>query len=819
MIPPLPLTDSITYSEGISSHCYEHPQYYLILDHDITRRTEQIFSYDLYTQFQNRIMKRKKPVYRFYDETTFEDIERYINRGFASIKYDTIRTSNRDNSDTSALEYYFESQFLKAYGQRGISALHREYPLISHRNTTLYLDYVIRRKDGSIIAVEENGITYHHPQLIGRKRYLHQLEKQNICTKYGITLYRLSSDDIRFPDRVIDEIREFFGEPDDFEPVGMRIARPYALYEHQRLSVAHLKAQRERAGSGGTAALIVLPTASGKSEIIIEDISSFLYQHPDAKVAVVSPTVNVANKWHDAFKRHNLPVLTGTYHLIWELYRRKTTETYDYLCIDEAHHAISPMTRKALMYLNPSFLVGLTATPERLDRRKLEDVFGSYNTGLSLTEAMEKGIINTLRVLRVETNLDLREVRFNGKDYVNADLEKRIEVPTRDETIAKVLARYFHKPDVKGVIFCVSVRHAKKLAKVLGDYGLKARPVSSQDRNAISVLEEFSNREFNFLCSVNMLNEGWDEPGINVMVMARPTMSKVLYMQQLGRGLRKSGKDGETFVIDVVDQYGYLARPWSTHALFNTASYVPFGDIIKTYQVGDTIEYLGISEQILSIQEVDPFTFETKYGEYLSVEETARQLFVNTGTLNSWIRKKKVDVDLTIPFGSRTLNYFAPDSIDRIREVMGLKEHSVDTIRDDFFEFLESKTYTFSFKMVFLLSLLDACDRNGEAPIEQTLESYRSFYRDRIRRNLPVDRKSCVYTEHYLADIEKIKKSMLNNPFEKFERKRFIYYGKDVALLSFHPRLWEELTADDITVIRAMMREHLKEYYESFGGL
>ncbi|MBN2861214.1 MAG: DEAD/DEAH box helicase, partial [Sphaerochaetaceae bacterium] len=585
------------------------------------------------------------------------------------------------------------------------------------------------------------------------------------------------------------------------------------------LSVAHLKAQRERAGSGGTAALIVLPTASGKSEIIIEDISSFLYQQPDAKVAVVSPTVNVANKWHDAFTRHNLPVHTGTYHLLWELYRKKTTETYDYLCIDEAHHAISPMTRKALMYLNPTFLVGLTATPERLDRRRLEDVFGSYNTGLSLTEAMEKGIINTLRVLRVETNLDLREVRFNGRDYVNADLEKRIEVPTRDETIAKVLKRYFHAEDIKGVIFCVSVRHADKMAKVLGKYGIKARSVSSQDHNAGSILEEFSNREFNFLCSVNMLNEGWDEPGINVMVMARPTMSKVLYMQQLGRGLRRSEIDGETFVIDVVDQYGHLARPWSAHALFNTTGYVPFGDITRSYQIGDSIEYLGITEQILSITEVDPITYEKLYGEYLSIEESARQLFINTGTLNSWIRSHKVAADLTLPFGARSLRYFAPESIARIRQTMGLKEHSLETIKADFFEFLESKSYTYSFKMVFLLSFLDGCDANGEAGVSKTLDAYCEFYRDRLRRNLPVDRDSCVYTETYLSDTVRMQKSMLDNPFEKFERKRFIYYGKDVALLSFHPRLWEELTAEDISGIRGMMREHLKEYYTPFGGL
>lgn len=91
---------------------------------------------------------------------------------------------------------------------------------------------------------------------------------------------------------------------------------------------------------------------------------------------------------------------------------------------DEAHHAVAPMLKRVIQYFTPEFMVGLTATDQRPDRKKLESIFGSYKTSLSLIDAMEKGIVARANVYRLETNIDLSHVRFNGKDYVNADLEK-----------------------------------------------------------------------------------------------------------------------------------------------------------------------------------------------------------------------------------------------------------------------------------------------------------------------------------------------------------------------------------------------------------
>ena len=120
---------------------------------------------------------------------------------------------------------------------------------------------------------------------------------------------------------------------------------------------------------------------------------------------------------------------------------------YSYIVVDEAHHAVAPMLKRVIQYYAPEFLVGLTATDQRPDKKRLEEIFGNYTTELSLKDAMEKGVVARANVYRIETNIDLSHVRFNGKDYVNADLEKSVRVTSRNELIVNVLKDYFTEGD------------------------------------------------------------------------------------------------------------------------------------------------------------------------------------------------------------------------------------------------------------------------------------------------------------------------------------------------------------------------------------
>ncbi|MFA7109850.1 MAG: hypothetical protein WC162_11970, partial [Sphaerochaetaceae bacterium] len=106
-----------------------------------------------------------------------------------------------------------------------------------------------------------------------------------------------------------------------------------------------------------------------------------------------------------------------------------------------------------------------------------------------------------------------------------------------------------------------------------------------------------------------------------------------------------------------------------------------------------------------------------------------------------------------------------------------------------------------------------------EVEIERLLDFYRDFYLKRIEAGLPVDRKGCIYTYAYLQDKDKIKENLLQNPFEKFERKRFVCYSKELGKISLNSKITDELTNKEIKNTISVLKNQLKEYYENLGGL
>ena len=504
-------------------------------------------------------------------------------------------------------------------------------------------------------------------------------------------------------------------------------------------------------------------------------------------------------------------------------YSEYDSNHYNYLVVDEAHHSVAPVLKRVIQYFNPDFLIGLTATDDRPDKKKLETVFGSYSTSLSLKEAMEKGIVARANVYRIKTNIDLSKIRFNGKDYVNADLEKKIRVTSRNELIVDVLKTYFCNGEaskLQGVIFCVNVNHTNEMARLLNESGISSVAYTGQTKKPEEVMRQFKNKEIRFLCSCNMISEGWDYPELGILVMARPTLSKVLYLQQIGRGLRKTDTKKNVIVIDVVDEYGAMVKACNMHTIFSNPIYVPFGDITNTdYKLGELIEVDGIKERIEKISEVDIDSFEDKYGNYLSQEQIAREYFVSTSTITGWIKKGKLVPSVEYKFGSKSLYLFSPDDVSKYRKELNIKEHDDETIKDDFFEFLEERDYSLSYKMPFLLAFIKHKDSIGDANIEDLLTDYIAFYQDRLSRNLQVDRSTCPYNSETLNDRKLIKNSMLTNPFEKFERKRFLYYSKDLNVISMNHALFNQLSIDDWEKIENQLKEDLSNYYKDMGGI
>ena len=821
------LREQVKYPNGGLSSFYDNGTDMVIIDEDICVHNpeEPVFSYMLITDKQNNYMHQFKRVFRFLGYVQSE-VERYLSKDEITMPMDYMITvgDRGEQADASPLELHFEQSFTNAYGINALKFLSREYGICDENGKNYFLDYLVRTRNGKY-AVEENGVTYHHPQIIGEEKYKYQLRKQNTCALWGIKLFRFSTEDCAFENRIEDDIKQYFGkDTSEFVDDGLKIDRKVELYEHQTVSLQEIQKRRE---AGIKAFLIVLPTAAGKSKIVEEDLREFAKSRQDFKGLILVPGVNILADWEDRI-RTSLPELKDkieikTYAYMARHYADVQPDYYNYLVVDEAHHAVAPVLKRVIQYFNTEFTIGLTATDQRPDKKKLETVFGTYSTSLSLKEAMEKEVVAKANVYRIETNIDLSQVRFNGKDYVNADLEKRVRVTSRNELIVNVLEEYFTSGEAglrQGVIFCVNVNHANEMAKLLNNAGMTAASYTGQTKNSTELMEDFKQKRIRFLCACNMISEGWDYPELGILVMARPTLSKVLYLQQIGRGLRKTDVKKNVIVIDVVDEYGAMVKACNMHSIFANPYYVPFGDITKTdYEPGDMVIIDGIEERIERITEVDINSFEDKYGNYLSQEQVAREYFVSTGTVTSWIKKGKITPSVEYKFGSKSLYLFSPDDVEKYRKDLDIKEHNDNTIKQDFFDFLEERDYSLSYKMPFMLAVVKYIDSIGDAKIDDVLDDYIAFYQDRLRKGLQVDRSTCPYNEEMLKDRKAICRNMLTNPFEKFERKRFLYYSKDLSVISMNHALYSQMEAEDWTRVSTQLQEDLKNYYSEMGGI
>lgn len=205
----------------------------VILDDGICnyKSGEKIFPYVLITGKQNRYMHQFERVFRFLGYSQ-EKVDKYLLQQETIISAGYIATvgDREEQADVSPLELHFEQNFSNAYGIQALKYLSREYGICDENGKNYFLDYLVKTKECKY-AVEENGVTYHHPQIIGEERYRNQLRKQNTCALWGIKLFRFSLEDCRFENRIEDDIKRFIGkDTSKFIYDGIRVDRKFELY-------------------------------------------------------------------------------------------------------------------------------------------------------------------------------------------------------------------------------------------------------------------------------------------------------------------------------------------------------------------------------------------------------------------------------------------------------------------------------------------------------------------------------------------------------------------------------------------------------------
>jgi hypothetical protein len=321
------------------------------------------------------------------------------------------------------------------------------------------------------------------------------------------------------------------------------------------------------------------------------------------------------------------------------------------------------------------------------------------------------------------------------------------------------------------------------------------------------------------------LNEGWDCPDVEVLFMARPTLSKVIYLQQLGRGTRKAVGKESLIVFDFVDNATKYNASLSLHRLLGNNQYRRGGlvlgnaDALRDEQEALSrgerpTQTLPVSLWATDFREIDVFDWQDAVKGMVSSSDLEVELAAAEGRIREAARRGDVAPDHTLALGERTYYYFRRDRAEEIRVRLGLPRVDDETIRDRFLEFVTQMDMSASYKPVMLGALLDHVDENGRANLDVIARAFHEFYRGRRRAGLAVERANSRMADPDQVASETAREVMLSMPFKKFEQRKFLRYDKDVAFVRFSPALWRQLTPDDVTAIRSTCAAKIGAYYE-----
>ena len=223
---------------------------------------------------------------------------------------------------------------------------------------------------------------------------------------------------------------------------------------------------------------------------------------------------------------------------------------FDLIIIDEAHHVMSAGYQKILKHFRFAKVLGVTATPDRADKKKLT-CFESVAFEYTISQAQKEGYLSPLNVVSSPLKIDISKVRKSHGDLIGSDIGTAVEPYLHD--IAKEIRRLAKGRRI--VCFVPLIRTAKKAAEIFSHYGFRSEWTSGDDKQKDEKLERFASGEYDIIFNSMLLTEGWDCPETDCVVVLRPTMSRALYVQMIGRGLRLAEGKTDCLLVDFLFQH------------------------------------------------------------------------------------------------------------------------------------------------------------------------------------------------------------------------------------------------------------------------
>jgi superfamily II DNA or RNA helicase len=363
------------------------------------------------------------------------------------------------------------------------------------------------------------------------------------------------------------------------------------LREYQREAIARLEDACNTRTGAGAGAIVAMATGTGKSRVMFEFIRSFLDARHGAEVLVLAETIALASQlertsW-DVFPKWITTHLwaggdTPAYSIGTSVTFATTDSVragwgtlarpgkYALVAFDEAHHGAAMGNRDLIQALTPAFKLGMTATPWRGDGRDLEAVFGGHAPlfKLSVVDAIRAGYLAEVSYQVFDDHIDWEAVRgLSAAGMSVRDLNRRLWIPERENQVAAIVRDWIDRLARNGLaprtlVFCRSIEHVERAVAAMHAAGVPAAALHSglTRFDVTRTLQQFRDGATRVLAVVDMLNEGIDVPDVQLIVFNRVTHSRRVFLQQLGRGLRRTPDKERLVVLDFVSDIRRLAE-------------------------------------------------------------------------------------------------------------------------------------------------------------------------------------------------------------------------------------------------------------------
>ena len=519
--------------------------------------------------------------------------------------------------------------------------------------------------------------------------------------------------------------RPMIGEP--LEDDGEGVPTPHRIQQEALDALHHARLQGRRR------ALVVHATGLGKTWLAAFDIAAFReYIHDNPRVLFVAHRVEILRQAANTFRRILPEARFGWFagsrddvagDVLFASVQKLTRESnlqqfssdaFDYLIIDEVHHASAPSYRRILQYFSPGFALGLTATPDRADEADILPVFDDFVAHRAdVGEGIEEGFLAPFHYFGIRDVVDFEPIPWRSGRFQIEDLTKSVAT---EERMSHIFTHMNEHPGDRTILFCCSIDHARFVRQWLRDRGVAAAAVfsaeDSDDRDA--ALTDLAEGRINALCAVDILNEGVDIPAVDRVVMLRPTESSIVFLQQLGRGLRRSPQKDHLIVLDFVGNHRVFLDRVRTLLSLAPSDGRPLS--LREFLVKGEVPELPPGCLVnFDVEAIDLLQDLLPASSRSSVVREYRELREARGARPRAVELFRLDLNLaSLRKKHGSWFHFLNAEGD-----LHLEEQEALTVAGDWFNELERTSMTRSFKLVVIQALLDADALHQGLPIDE----------------------------------------------------------------------------------------------------